>query len=46
MDGEKGVAARAKVTELKAAAASGLEPGGASYETLAKVVSEWKAASD
>ncbi|PAN04001.2 hypothetical protein PAHAL_1G033900 [Panicum hallii] len=45
MDGEKGEAARAKVAELKAAAASGLEPGGASYETLAKVVSDWKAAS-
>ncbi|CAL4971454.1 unnamed protein product [Urochloa decumbens] len=42
MEGEKGEAARAKVRELKEAARKGLEPGGASYETLAKVVSEWK----
>ncbi|CAL5024048.1 unnamed protein product [Urochloa decumbens] len=44
MEGEKGEAARAKVRELKEAARKGLEPGGASYETLAKVVSEWKGA--
>ncbi|CAL4890045.1 unnamed protein product [Urochloa decumbens] len=45
MEGEKGEAARAKVRELKEAARKGVEPGGASYETLAKVVSEWKGAA-
>ncbi|RCV05506.1 hypothetical protein SETIT_1G089800v2 [Setaria italica] len=44
--GEKGEAACVKVMELKAAARSGLEPGGASYETLAEVVNKWKAASE
>jgi hydroquinone glucosyltransferase len=43
--GEKGAAARAKVEELREAAASALRPGGVSYETLAEVVSKWKGAA-
>lgn len=39
--GGKGEAARAKVAGLKVAAASALQPGGASYETLAEVVNRW-----
>jgi hydroquinone glucosyltransferase len=42
MHGEKGAAARAKVAELREAAASALRPSGVSYETLAQVVSKWK----
>jgi hydroquinone glucosyltransferase len=42
MHGDKGAAARAKVAELREAAASALRPGGVSYETLAQVVSKWK----
>ncbi|XP_066324908.1 UDP-glycosyltransferase 72B1-like [Miscanthus floridulus] len=45
MHGEKGAAARAKVEELREAAASVLRPGGVSYETLAEVVSKWKGAA-
>jgi hydroquinone glucosyltransferase len=42
MHGEKGEMARARVTELQAAAKAGLQPGGLAYQTLAQVVSIWK----
>lgn len=42
MDGDKGELARARVSELQEAARKGLQPGGASYETLAQVVSIWR----
>ncbi|KAK3156001.1 hypothetical protein QOZ80_2AG0101500 [Eleusine coracana subsp. coracana] len=42
MRGEKGERARARVAELQETARKGLQPGGASYETLAHVVSIWR----
>ncbi|CAL9170727.1 unnamed protein product [Musa hybrid cultivar] len=42
MEGEEGKAARQRVAELRKAATSGLEEGGAANEALAEVASKWK----
>uniref|UniRef100_A0A2N9HKG7 Glycosyltransferase n=1 Tax=Fagus sylvatica TaxID=28930 RepID=A0A2N9HKG7_FAGSY len=44
MDGEEGKAMRRRARELKRSAVQGLNFGGSSYESLFRVVEEWKAA--